>query len=469
MSSYTKIAEELSEYGITCNQAKVYIAAAKIGIASVSQISKISNVPREEVYRLLPKLENLGLIEKTIERPMRVKASNFRTVLSILVSRKKDMLLREISELEQKTGAIITNFQKLNTISKSSEKVHITIIRQNEAITQKLVSMIENSEITFSISISREKFIHFLNNYRLQIMKALSRGVKFHVILERKEYNDTLHDYLKEFEKAGRLEIRFVDQLRSHYILADNKQALMSTSMKHAAFGNKAKMWTDDDSIMHVLKENFEIMWLTSEHINAMKRKDDDGLKAYLSDLQPTEHLALIYKDTKAKYTVLCNYLKFGLENGESVTYISPEEDQLQVRDLLKGFGIEVEKNEEAGALKIIPVNEFYIIDGKYNISTTLDLAKKLYDDAIENGFKGCRIFGDSSCFFKNNLIDELIEFENTLSRVLAIPIIGICPYNAEIFEKYDSPEEKIKEVLKTHGKVLFIGKDGQLDKIEIR
>lgn len=230
-----------------------------------------------------------------------------------------------------------------------------------------------------------------------------------------------------------------------------------------------ANMWTDDGSIMNVLKENFEIIWLTSQHIKSMKREDDDGLGAYLSNLLPTDHLALIYRDAETKYTVLCNYLKFGLENGEAVAYISPEEDQLQVRDLFNRFGIDVAKNEEAGALKIIPVNEFYIIDGKYNISTTLDIAKKLYDDAIENGFKGFRIFVDISFFFKNNLIEELIEFEKTLGRVLIIPIIGMCPYNAKIFEKYNSPEEKIKELLKTHKKVLFMGKGGKLEKIEIK
>jgi hypothetical protein len=66
-------------------------------------------------------------------------------------------------------------------------------------------------------------------------------------------------------------------------------------------------------------------------------------------------------------------------------------------------------------------------------------------------------------------LIKELIEFENTLSRVLSIPIIGMCPYDAKIFEKYDSPEEKIKELLKTHEKVLFIGQDKQIEKLELK
>jgi len=90
MDSLTELAEKLSEYGITYNQAKVYVAAAKLVIASVSQISKKSNVSREEVYRLLPKLEKLGLIEKTIERPLRIKATNFRAALSILINHRRE-------------------------------------------------------------------------------------------------------------------------------------------------------------------------------------------------------------------------------------------------------------------------------------------------------------------------------------------------------------------------------------------
>jgi hypothetical protein len=243
---------------------------------------------------------------------------------------------------------------------------------------------------------------------------------------------------------------------------------LVSTSMKHAAFGNKINMWTDDKELVNLLKENFEIMWLTSKDVKAMKTDDGNKLRVHLHDLLPTEHLALIYKTAESKYDVLSNYLKFGLENGEAGICIIPNEEQQQVRDVLNRIGIDVKKNEKAGALKIIPVNEFYIIDGKFNISTTLGLVKKLYDDVIGLGFKGCRIFGDSSCFFQNKLIEELIEFEKTLGRVLDMPIIGMCPYNSETLYRCDSPEEKIKELLQTHGKVLFMGKDGKIEKIEI-
>ena len=52
----------LSDFGLTHNQAKVYIAVVQLGIASVSQVSKISKVRREGIYKTLPKLEKMGSI-----------------------------------------------------------------------------------------------------------------------------------------------------------------------------------------------------------------------------------------------------------------------------------------------------------------------------------------------------------------------------------------------------------------------
>jgi len=51
MVSLDELAEKLSDFGITYNQAKVYIATAKLGIASVSQISKKSNFARVRRWR----------------------------------------------------------------------------------------------------------------------------------------------------------------------------------------------------------------------------------------------------------------------------------------------------------------------------------------------------------------------------------------------------------------------------------
>src|SRR3989304_9053779 len=61
LSSIEQKAETLSSFGLTVKQAKVYLTLVFLGTSVVGEISKLSKVRREEVYRVMPKLEKMGL------------------------------------------------------------------------------------------------------------------------------------------------------------------------------------------------------------------------------------------------------------------------------------------------------------------------------------------------------------------------------------------------------------------------
>ena len=73
MRSLEENAENLSGFGLTPTQAKVYLAIAQLGLASVSEVSKVAQVRREDVYRIMPKLEKIGLIEKILNKPTKMR------------------------------------------------------------------------------------------------------------------------------------------------------------------------------------------------------------------------------------------------------------------------------------------------------------------------------------------------------------------------------------------------------------
>jgi len=185
--------------------------------------------------------------------------------------------------------------------------------------------------------------------------------------------------------------------------------------------------------------------------------------------LKPTNHVLFLYESAQDKYNVLFNYLLAGLEAGEAVLYIASEENPTQIRDAMRRFGLEVEKNEKAGALHILGCNDFYIIEGQFAISTTMSLINKLYDEALTDGFTGWRVTGEMACFFEHNLIEELIEYEKALHRVFNIPIIGICAYNVNMLIRTNNPISLYNELIRAHGTILFTGTDNKLGKIEIQ
>jgi len=91
-----------------------------------------------------------------------------------------------------------------------------------------------------------------------------------------------------------------------------------------------------------------------------------------MEELRPTNHLKFVYDSAEAKYNVLFNYLKVGLDNGEAGVYVATDENPGQIREAMKRFGIKVEKYEETGALHIFGYEDVYIIDGKFNTTTTV-------------------------------------------------------------------------------------------------
>ncbi len=149
--------------------------------------------------------------------------------------------------------------------------------------------------------------------------------------------------------------------------------------------------------------------------------------------------------------------------------YVASDENPSQIREAMKRFGIRVGEHEETGALHIFGYEEVYILDGKFSTSMTINLWNKLYKEALKNGFKGLRITGEMACFFKHNLIQELIEYEKALHRVLDIPIIAICAYNANMLNKTDDPINLYTELARKHATVLFTGLDSKLGRMEIR
>jgi hypothetical protein len=61
------------------------------------------------------------------------------------------------------------------------------------------------------------------------------------------------------------------------------------------------------------------------------------------------------------------------------------------------------------------------------------------------------------------------MEFEKAAHRVFDIPIIGMCVCNLNMIAKATNPINLYRELVKTHGVVLFVAADKELGRIEIR
>jgi sugar-specific transcriptional regulator TrmB len=66
----------LVDFGLTLNQARVYLSIVQLGCSTIGNISRESGVRREDVYRIIPKLEKMWLIERVPSTPTKIVYTN---------------------------------------------------------------------------------------------------------------------------------------------------------------------------------------------------------------------------------------------------------------------------------------------------------------------------------------------------------------------------------------------------------
>src|SRR3990172_11314765 len=83
--------------GLSLNKERVYLAILKLEKTTVGQVAKFSKVRREEVYRILPTLEKMGLIEKFLGTPSKIRATPISDALTFLVAEEKKKFEERLS------------------------------------------------------------------------------------------------------------------------------------------------------------------------------------------------------------------------------------------------------------------------------------------------------------------------------------------------------------------------------------
>ncbi len=469
MSALEKNVEILIDFGLTGNQAKVYLAVARLKLATVGQISKVSKVRREDVYRILPKLEKMGLAERLLGKPAKIRSTPVEDALSILIKQEEDTALQRVSKLKDKTKTFVKNFARTSKLEMEKES-HFALLSKPENMMTKMLTMLKNAETEIDIVFSRSQIMQFIHRFTEQLKKNIDNGVKIRVVSELPDYEDSLPRVLEErISPRNSVNLRYSDLPSSHYMLVDFKEALISTTTE----GNMEEhpcLWTNSDSLIAVFQGDFENLWHNSTSWEMIETTAiPEKVISFMEQLKPTNHLIFVYDSPEAKHNVLFNYLKVGLDNGEAGVYVATDESPSQIRDAMKQFGISVEEYQRTGALQIFGYEDVYIIDGNFNMMTTMDLWSRLYKEALKNGFKGLRVTGEMACFFKHNCIQELLEYEKALHKVLDIPIIAICAYDTNLLNKTKDPINLYTELARTHATVLFTGVDAKLGRMEIR
>ncbi len=252
--------QTLTRLGPNLSQAKVYLALVQNGPATAKEISKTSGVNRQEIYRIMPKLQKLGLSEKIICTPTKWKATPIQDGLSILLERKK----KETSELETKATKIINYIIESNERTEFQEKEsHFVMIPKKEAIIRWIRTALDNTQTGNDVMgdlKSLNEIIYYLSE---NFTKAIKRGVNFRIILNKLENGKTVANIDQTFKNNPNFHVKYITGIPSVALgIYDKKIAIISTTPKDP---NEAPGLTSDNPVFVATLDNyFELLWKTA-------------------------------------------------------------------------------------------------------------------------------------------------------------------------------------------------------------
>ncbi len=259
----------LREFGLTDTQSSVYLSIVRLGLASVSQITRESRVRREEVYRVLPSLEAMGMAERVLGTPTKVRATPMEEALPALIKRLRDDTSRKAIALEAITVEYLKN-QNKNGIAPlvQNGKSHLTMISQWNAVNHRGMAMVSESRNEVSLITSIYNADLGFADFSDALRQASRRKVNIRIVAEAVKDEKQIYEIInKNRLSKSQLSIKYTTHPSIHYMIADQKEAMLST-MADAHGSESPYLWTNEENLVGILQTNFEQLWQSSSSVN---------------------------------------------------------------------------------------------------------------------------------------------------------------------------------------------------------
>jgi sugar-specific transcriptional regulator TrmB len=174
--------------GLTLNQAKIYLAILKPEKTMVGQLAKFSKVRREDVYRVLPSLEKLGLIEKLMGKPTLTMATPISDALSFLVAEEKTRSENRLAGMKRRVQTLSLKIASSRLVEKKASNI---LMAEKKAILAKTSELIRNSGKEVAFIADKARIIPTLSQFSEECKHAIKKGRTFDCSL--KETNQIVY------------------------------------------------------------------------------------------------------------------------------------------------------------------------------------------------------------------------------------------------------------------------------------
>jgi sugar-specific transcriptional regulator TrmB len=266
----------LIHMGFTETQAKLYLALLNIGKTDVKTLSKQANVPRQAAYRTLGELQEKGIVEKIISLPQEYQAIPLQDGLAIMISSKAN----EYAKIIEKAKEFLLKFEAQNQTQISEKQYNISIIEGKDTVINKIRALTDGLENNICVCQTVQRWMHVNLEIVDNVKKALSRGVKYRVVLEKPEEGLSIPKELKQILSHPNYEVRVMPiPLKINAAIYDDKDACFSF-YPAKGLADTPVILTNHPSLLIGFVDHFENLWRESGKIGVKEALKEESVMA---------------------------------------------------------------------------------------------------------------------------------------------------------------------------------------------
>jgi sugar-specific transcriptional regulator TrmB len=250
--------QTLIQLGLSPNQAKLYLSLLNLGKATGRMLANETYLARQEIYRLIHELQNIGLIEKIISTPTEFQAVPIKIGTKILTTRKT----RELEQIKQRSQSLIKDLSSINKVDSSAKKDYrFLLIPPKKLANETRERMVGNSKNKIDLITTSKRFNQAVSHFLEFYISSLKKNVVARIIVIGTE--DTLlrnAKKIKKLEAFPNFSLRFITEKKTNLLIVDNKEAII-TLLPQADLGASPVFWTDHPELIALYSSFFDLLW----------------------------------------------------------------------------------------------------------------------------------------------------------------------------------------------------------------
>ncbi len=294
----------LKDFGITETEGEIYLIIAKNGPSKGTDIAKQTKKDKAQIYHILRSLQSKGIVEATLEVPVRFAAIPFERIVDSAIKSRRD----EAARIENAKQELLSYWNKLGKRQPNVNPEKFSVIEGLERIYSKVSQMITETQRTLSATITVEGLA---SAYKLGILDEISEhprkaDIAFRYLTDLSINNlPLMKSMLKSTSTLGlNIKGRNPDvglEIFSQMVIKDQDEALFFLSSINDLQPriDDVCLWTNCKTLVHSFLVVFEDLWNNSSDIQRRILEVETGKPKPKSDVLKD------LKETQARFAEL--------------------------------------------------------------------------------------------------------------------------------------------------------------------